>query len=319
MTRGSGGSNWAGRAGRRLRVNVILLIFKDEKTKDTVTYYSWWWGVAIFCCSGLDDWHLLPDIFWSLHGFPGDLDRSLGEDATLTNILQTLDVHYGVVMTFNTLSKELYSLKQGSRENVSEFRVCLLQQVQILQSEYLGRIQQEHVEEMKWDHFYKGLNPEYRHMLAHKVDSKHPTSYSDFLLAVKKLERWAETRDPLLPKTTMTGGSNVTGPLASGNLFPSRKLKDNHTFMAQSAIVESVITEGDSTTEVKEEKEVESSEGNPESPVKLVEQISISATSYGLLLQLIYTKRKTRFVSGAAILTTWWKIVQRISSRSPEK
>ena len=150
MTRGSRGSNWAGRAGRGLRVKVNLLIFKDEKTKDAVTYHSWWWDVAIFCHSGWDDQHLLPYVFESLQGFPGDLARSLGEDATLTNILQMLDEHYGMVMMFECLSKELYSLKQGSRENVAKFRVHLLQQVQILQSEYPGRIQQEHVEEMKW-------------------------------------------------------------------------------------------------------------------------------------------------------------------------
>ena len=81
--------------------------------------------------------------------FSGDLARSLGKDATLTNVLQTLDKHYGVVIMFDTSSKELYSLKQGSGENVAEFGVCLSQQVQILQSEYLGRIQQEHIEEMK--------------------------------------------------------------------------------------------------------------------------------------------------------------------------
>ena len=75
---------------------------------------------------------------------------------------QMLDKHYGVVMTFNTLSKELYSLKQDSAEIVAMFRVCLSQQVHILQSEYPGRIQQEHMEEMKQDHFYKGLNPIYQ-------------------------------------------------------------------------------------------------------------------------------------------------------------
>ena len=62
-------------------------------------------------------------------------------------------------MMHDTLSKELYSLKQGSGENVDEFGVCLSQQVQILQWEYPGRIQQEYIEEMKWDHFYEGLNP----------------------------------------------------------------------------------------------------------------------------------------------------------------
>ena len=137
-----------------------------------------------------------------------------------------------MVMMFDTLSKELYSLKQGSGENVAKFRVHLSQQVQILQSEYLGRIQQEHMEEMKQDHFYEGLNPKYWCMLAHKVDGKHPASYSDLLLAAWKLERQAEARDPLLPKTTTTGGSNVTQPQTSGNLFPSRKLKGNHTFTA---------------------------------------------------------------------------------------
>ena len=93
--------------------------------------------------------------------FQGDLARSLGKDTTLNDVLWVLDEHYGMVMTFDTLSKELYSLKQGSGENVAKFRVHLSWQVQILQSEYPGRIQLECMEEMKCDCFYVGLNPEY--------------------------------------------------------------------------------------------------------------------------------------------------------------
>ena len=88
--------------------------------------------------------------------------RSLGEDTTLGNVLQTLDEHYGIMMSFNTLSKELYSLKQGTGESMADFGVCLSQKVQILQTEYLSRIQQQHVEEVKQDHFYEGLNPQYQ-------------------------------------------------------------------------------------------------------------------------------------------------------------
>ena len=149
MTRGSRESNQARRAGKGLRVKVNLPTFKDEKTKDAVTYHLWQRDIAIFCHSGWDNLHFLLYVFWSLQGFPGDLARSLGKDATLTDILHMLDEHYGVVVMFNALSKELYSLKQSSGENVAEFGVCLSQQVQILQSEYPGRIQQEHVEEMK--------------------------------------------------------------------------------------------------------------------------------------------------------------------------
>ena len=96
-------------------------------------------------------------------------------------------------------------------------------------------------------------------MLAHKVDDIHPTSYSNLLLIAWKLERWVETRDPLLPKTSMTGGSNVSQPQAMGNLFSSRKLKGNHTFTAQSAIVGSIGTEEDSSVKVEGEEEAESS------------------------------------------------------------
>ena len=56
-------------------------------------------------------------------------------------------------------------------------------------------------------------------MLAHKVDSEHPTRYSDLLLAAQKLEGVAETGDPLLLKTTATGGLNVPHIQIPGNLF----------------------------------------------------------------------------------------------------
>ena len=98
-----------------------------------MTYHPWQWDIAIFHSLGWDDQHWLPYVFWLLQMFPGNLARSLGKVATLTNILQILDEHYGMVMMFDTLSKELCSLKQGSRENVAKFRVCLSQQVQILQ------------------------------------------------------------------------------------------------------------------------------------------------------------------------------------------
>ena len=197
-------SGWSGQTGRGFRVKVNLPTFKDKKAKDTVTYHSWHWDVSVFCCSGWDDWHLLPYVFRSLQGFLGDLARSLGKDATMGDVLQLLDEHYSIVMTFNTLSKELYSLKQGRGENMAEFRVHLSQQAQILQTDYPSRIQQEHVKEVKWDHFYEGLSPKYWQMMAHKVNGENPVTYLKLLLAAWKLERWVEARNPLLLKTTTT-------------------------------------------------------------------------------------------------------------------
>ena len=62
-----------------------------------------WMGQSVF----------VPYIFYLATGIPRQLARSLGKDATLNDVLQILDEHYSIVMTFDALNKELYSLKQG--------------------------------------------------------------------------------------------------------------------------------------------------------------------------------------------------------------
>ena len=66
MMRVSGESNWPVWPGRGLRMKVNLPIFKDEKTKDAVTYCSWQWDVTIFCCLHQNNQHLLPYVLQSL-------------------------------------------------------------------------------------------------------------------------------------------------------------------------------------------------------------------------------------------------------------
>ena len=83
-------------------MKVNPLTFKDEKTKDTVTYHSWWWDKAIFCHLAWDERHLLPYVIQSLQGFLGDPVRSLCKDNAPNDILQTLDKHYGMVMMFDS-------------------------------------------------------------------------------------------------------------------------------------------------------------------------------------------------------------------------
>ena len=183
---------------------------------------------------------------------------SLGKD-TLSDVLQMLDEHYGIIMTFDSLNNELFSLKQRSGKNMAEFGMHLSEQVQIHQLEYPGRIQPEHMEEMKQDHFYEGLSPKYRQMLAHKVYGKSSAGYSDLLLAVQKLERSMEARDPLPPKTAVTSGLNVTHSQTSGSLFPSCKLKGNHTFTTWAVTIGSNEVEEDSSVKQGGDGETESS------------------------------------------------------------
>ena len=129
------------------------------------------------------------------------------------------------MMTFDALSKELCSLKQRMGENVAKFRVHLSQQVQILQTEYPGRIQQEHVEEVKQDHFYKGLRSEYWWMLAHKVDGENPVTHSKFPTTNQIMNVIKESEIDEL--SVSLNGSRISHLLAGCQMELS--LKDNTT------------------------------------------------------------------------------------------
>ena len=180
--------------------------------------------------------------------------------------------------------------------------------------EYPGRIQLEHLEDIKCNCFYDGHNPEYWQMLAHKVDGEHPASYCDLLLDGEKLERWAEARDPLPPRMTVTNGSNAMHSQMSGNLFPLHKLKDNCTFAAQAATIGNNVAEEDPGVEQEREEEAEPSDDKEVEASGEVEEAdqSIEYISH-------FTKRKTGTASGMGAPTTFYKTAQRMIADLPRK
>ena len=114
MSERSGGSRclcygqWPNReTGGHMKIN--LLVFKDEDTKDAVTYQSWCWDLTVYHHAGCQDCTLLPYVIHSLQGYPGELVRSLGMDITLDDVLTILDEHYNNVKTLDALNQELKS------------------------------------------------------------------------------------------------------------------------------------------------------------------------------------------------------------------
>ena len=90
-------------------------------------------------------------------------------------------------------------------------------------------------------------------MLAHKVDGENPAGYSKLLLATKKIQRRAEARDPLPPKTVVASGLNMRCSQAQGNLFPSCRLKGNCTSTSPAVTVGN--DEGEADSSAKQEGE----------------------------------------------------------------
>ena len=59
-------------------MKISLLVFKDEDTKDAITYQSWHQDLTVYHSTGCWDCTLHPYIINSLQGYPGELVRVWG-------------------------------------------------------------------------------------------------------------------------------------------------------------------------------------------------------------------------------------------------
>ena len=91
-------------------MKINLPIFKDEDTKDAITYQSWRWDFTVYLHAGCQDCTLLPYAIWSLQGYPGELVRSSGMDITLDDVLTISDEHYNSKKALDALNQDLFQL-----------------------------------------------------------------------------------------------------------------------------------------------------------------------------------------------------------------
>ena len=102
-------------------MKINLLVFKDQDTKDTVTYQSLCWDLTVYHHTGCQDHTLLPYTIHSLQGYLGELVRSLGTDFILDYVLNVLDEQYNNVKALDALNQELFQLQMGKKVTVSDW------------------------------------------------------------------------------------------------------------------------------------------------------------------------------------------------------
>ena len=105
----------------RGRMKISLQVFKDEDTKDAITYQSWFWDITVYYHTGCQDHTLLPYVIHSLQGYMVELVRSLGMDVMLDDVLAILDEHYNNVKALDALTQELFQLRMGKKETVLDW------------------------------------------------------------------------------------------------------------------------------------------------------------------------------------------------------
>ena len=170
-------------------MKINLPSFKDEDTKDAVTYQSWRWDLMVYHHAGCRDHTLLPYAICSLQGYPRELVWSLGTDITLDDVLTILDEHYNNVKALDTLNQELFQLWMMDKETVSDWSICLSRHLQVLAASFPNLFPPDHVAELKQDCFYGGLPKRLKVMVAYLKASPHQKTYSNYLWATREVEK----------------------------------------------------------------------------------------------------------------------------------
>ena len=213
-------------------MKINLPIFKDEDTKDAVTYQSWRWDLTVYRRAGCRDHTLLLYAIRSLQGYPGELVWSSVTDITLNKVLTILDKHYNNIKALDTLNQELFQMRMADKETVLDWGVCLSQHLQILAASFPNRFPLEHVAKLKRDWFYGKLPKRLKVMVAYLKVGPQVRTYSDYLRATREAEKdsielsWS-------PRVPATDGP--TKPRAT-SFFPLRKLKGSQLFMKKPTI-----------------------------------------------------------------------------------
>ena len=164
----------------RGHIKINLPIYKDEDTKDTVSYQSWRWDLTVYHWVGCQDCTLLPYAMRSLPGYPRELMRSSRMDITLDNVLTILDGHYNNFKASDALNQELFQLWMGEKETVLDWGVCLLKHLQVLAASFPECFPPDHVAELKCEHFYGRLPKQLKAMVAYLKASPQEKTYSDY-------------------------------------------------------------------------------------------------------------------------------------------
>ena len=129
-------------------MKINLTVFKDEDTKDAITYQSWHWDLMVYHSAECQDHTLLLYTICSLQGYLGELVRSLGTDITQDDILTILDEHYNNVKALDALNQELFQLCMGEKESVSDLGVHLSRPFQVLAASFPECFPPDHIAKM---------------------------------------------------------------------------------------------------------------------------------------------------------------------------
>ena len=133
---------------------------------DTVTYEMWKNTIGFFHLSGCTDELIMPIVYQSIKGDVALDIVTHGPHMDLRKLITRLNNNFGVMSDEDTLMKELYTIKQGTKESVKRFDTHIGYTMMRLAAAFPHAMPAERAEETRKTHFLSGLCPNLKSALA---------------------------------------------------------------------------------------------------------------------------------------------------------
>ena len=161
---------------------------------DTIAYEMWKNTIGFFHLSGCTDELIMPIVYQSIKGDVALDIVTHGPHMNLHDLIAHLDNNFGVVSDEDTLMKELYTIKQGTKESVKRFDTRIGYAMMRLAAAFPHAMPTERVEETRKTHFLSGLRPNLKSALAWEMcldGGSRQMTYEE----IKDAARWVEQRE----------------------------------------------------------------------------------------------------------------------------
>ena len=133
---------------KRSTMKIDLPVFKSTDENANMTYNNWYFDIQQHRLNHTDE-SLLPHVYQSLQGFPGELAHSLKKVPSLDDLLAKLDDYFRVVEELDAMNRHLYTIKEGTQDGVAEFAMRLCCQIRAIQGKYPWEIPEMEESEIK--------------------------------------------------------------------------------------------------------------------------------------------------------------------------
>ena len=133
---------------------------------DTVAYEMWKNTIGFFHLSGRTDELIMPIVYQSIKGDVALDIVTHRPHMNLHKLIACLDNNFGVMSDEDTLMKELYTIKQGTKESVKCFNTRIGYAVMRLAAAFPHAMPTERAEETRKTRFLSGLCPNLQSALA---------------------------------------------------------------------------------------------------------------------------------------------------------